>query len=169
MQIDAADELGTFIFRTTGYNSIRTLVARLQYYQAVSGGLLACLPLTLRLRGKSTTQSHRTPIYYVDLTIREGMTLEGAIRQAQETHSNRSAFGFDQQALDAAARAGLANGAFEESIEEAHLVTEEFYSGDSSPERSGESQRVPKKKLGEKLKDMASPVLKGRQDQIGGN
>lgn len=157
VQIDAADELGTFIFRTTGYNSIRTLVARLQYYQAVSGGLLACLPLALRLRGKSTMQSHRTAIYYVDLTIREGMTLEGAIRQAQETHSNRSAFGFDQQALDAAARAGLANGEFEESIEEAHLVTEEFYSDEPPTRRPDESQRPAKEKLGAKLKEMANP------------
>ena len=33
------DDLGTFIFCTTGYNSIRTLAARLSYYQAVSGGL----------------------------------------------------------------------------------------------------------------------------------
>ena len=71
------DELGTFIFRTTGFNSIRTLIARLNYYQAVSGNLLACLPLELRLRGKSTTMSYRSAIYYVDLTIREGMTLEG--------------------------------------------------------------------------------------------
>jgi len=30
------DDLGTFIFRTTGYNSIRTLAARLSYYQAGS-------------------------------------------------------------------------------------------------------------------------------------
>src|SRR5471032_2702358 len=70
------DELGSFVFRTTGFNSIRTLAARLSYYQAVSGDLLACLPLELRLRGKSTTQSHCSAIYYVDLTVREGKTLE---------------------------------------------------------------------------------------------
>jgi hypothetical protein len=61
------DELGSFIFRTTSYNSIRTLAARLHYFSAVSGGLLACLPLELKLRGKSTTQSYRSAIYYVDL------------------------------------------------------------------------------------------------------
>ncbi|WP_439836988.1 recombination directionality factor, partial [Aeromonas caviae] len=32
------DELGSFIFRTTGYNSVRTLAARLKYLEAVSGG-----------------------------------------------------------------------------------------------------------------------------------
>ena len=60
---DAGDELSSFVFRTTGFNSIRTLATRLKYFHAVSGGHLATLPLELRLRGKSTTQSHRAPIY----------------------------------------------------------------------------------------------------------
>jgi len=134
VQIDAADELGTFVFRTTGYNSIRTLTARLQYYQAASGGLLPSLPLELRLRGKSTAQSHRTPIYYVDLTIREGITLEGAIQQAQELHLRRQEAGFDQLALDSAAKAGLANGLFEESEEEFSEVKDEFFAAEGPPE-----------------------------------
>ena len=41
VRIGDDDELGSFIFRTTGFNSIRTLSTRLQYFQAVSGGLLA--------------------------------------------------------------------------------------------------------------------------------
>ena len=61
------DPLGSFVFRTTGFNSIRTLAARLHYFQAISGNRLACLPLELRLRGKSTRQSHGTPIFYVDI------------------------------------------------------------------------------------------------------
>ena len=61
VRIGEEDETGTFVLRTTSFNTIRTLAARLQYFQAVSGGLLACLPLELKLRGKSTTQSHRTP------------------------------------------------------------------------------------------------------------
>jgi len=77
------DELGSFIFRTTGYNSVRTLAARLKYLEAVSGGLTRYLPLTLRLRAKSTTQSYRTPVYYVDLTLREETTLTEAVGQAR--------------------------------------------------------------------------------------
>ncbi len=42
--VNDEEDIGTFIFRTTGFNSIRTLVARLSYYQAISGDLLACLP-----------------------------------------------------------------------------------------------------------------------------
>ena len=59
VRIGDDDELGSFVFRTTGFNSIRTLATRLKYFYAVSGGLLSTLPLELRLRGKSTTQSHR--------------------------------------------------------------------------------------------------------------
>ena len=126
------DELGSFIFRTTGFNSIRTLAARLSYFHAVSGGLLACLPLELRLRGKSTMQSHRTPIYYVDLVVRTGLTLAEAIAQARAEHAARVEAGFDQDALDEAARTGLANGAFEESEEEGEAVVEEFYPSEGS-------------------------------------
>ena len=121
------DPLGTFIFRTTGFNSIRTLAARLHYFQAMSGERLACLPLELRLRGKSSRQSHGTPIYYVDVSTRVGMTLEEALSSARETQAQRQACGYDQAALDAAARVGLANGAFEESVEEGEAVVEEFF------------------------------------------
>ena len=121
------DEMGSFVFRTTGFNSIRTLSARLRYLHAVSGGLLASLPLALRLRGKSTTLSHRAPIYYVDLTLRTGTSLAQAIAQAREERGQQQALGLDQAALDAAARQGLALGGFEESEEEGVAVVEEFY------------------------------------------
>ncbi len=121
------DALGSFVFRSTGFNSIRTLAARLQYLQAISGDRLACLPLELRLRGKSTRQSHGSPIFYVDITARSGLSIEAALQQAQETDAARKASGFNQQALDAAARQGFANGAFEESEEEGSAIVEEFF------------------------------------------
>lgn len=121
------DEMGSFIFRTTSFNSIRCLAARLHYFSAVSGNLLACLPLELKLRGKSTTQSYRSAIYYVDLGVGTGSTLEEAIVQAHELDARRKAAGFDQAALDAAARAGFGNGAFEESVEDGAAVVDEFY------------------------------------------
>jgi hypothetical protein len=39
--------------------------------------------LQLTLRGKSTTQSYRTPVYYVDLTLRDGVNLQQAIQMAK--------------------------------------------------------------------------------------
>ena len=128
-----ADELGSFVFRTTGFNSIRTLSARLRYLSAVSGGILAGLPLELRLRGKSTTLSHRTPIYYVDLTLRGGSALSQVIARARQEREQQVAMGLNQEALDEAARQGLALGEFEESEEEGLGVVEEFY-----PESDGD-------------------------------
>ena len=123
-QVDACS---TFVLRTTGVNTVRTLMARMQYFQAISGGLLAYLPLELRLRGKSTAQSHRSPIYYVDLCVRQSLSLEAAVHQAREAAEHARSMGLDQTALDAAARAGYALGVFEESAEEAAGVLQEFY------------------------------------------
>jgi hypothetical protein len=127
VKIGDDDDLGTFIFRTTGYNSIRTLAARLSYYQAVSGGLLAYMPLELKLRGKSTTQSHRTPIYYVDLVIKEGVSLQEAVAEAREKGRHMKEEGVDQAALDAAAAKGFGNALFEYDEDEMTQVVEEFY------------------------------------------
>ncbi len=140
------DEMGSFILRTTSYNSIRTLAARLHYFRAVSGNLLACLPLELKLRGKSTTQSYRSAIYYVDLGVRSGNTVEQALIEAKELDARRRAAGFDQAALDAAARAGFANGAFEDSPDETAAVAEEFYpqaAVDSAAVDSGPADTPP--------------------------
>lgn len=131
VRIGDEDELGSFVFRTTGFNSIRTLSSRLKYFHAVSGGQLSTLPLELRLRGKSTAQSHRAPIYYVDLTVRTGVTLADAIVAAKAEDDQRKASGFDQAALDEAAKQGFANGVFEESDEEGTAVVEEFFPEDS--------------------------------------
>jgi hypothetical protein len=137
------DSLGSFVFRTTGFNSIRTLTARLQYLQAISGNRLACLPLELRLRGKSTRQSHGTPIFYADITVRSGITLEEALIAAQQTNDSRIAAGFDQTALDNAARLGFSNGAFEDSEEDSGAIVEEFYpvTSDDEPSREAPTQR----------------------------
>ncbi len=130
VNLDESDEFGTFIFRTTGFNSIRTLAARLSYYHAASNGLLSCLPLQLILRGKSTTQSYRQPVYYVDLTLREGISLNEAIMQAKQIDEQSKQAGFYQEALDFTARKGFGNGRMDVDMEEGLDVVEEFYQGE---------------------------------------
>lgn len=138
------DALGSFVLRTTSYNTIRTLAARLAYFSAVSGGLLACLPLELKLRGKSTTMSHRAPIYYVDLVVRTGLTLEAAIQEARKRDAQRRSTGFDQDALDEAARQGFANGTLEELEEDVPAVVEEFY----PPSETGDAVESESEEVG---------------------
>ena len=126
MNFNKLDEFDPFIFRTTGFNSIRTLAARLSYYHAASNGLLSCLPLQLILRGKSTTQSYRQPVYYVDLTLREGISLNEAIMQAKQMDEQSKQAGFYQEALDFTARKGFGNGRMDVDMEEGSEVVEEF-------------------------------------------
>jgi hypothetical protein len=121
------DELGSFIFRTTGFNSIRTLTARLEYFHAVSGGNTRFLPFLLKLRGKSTTQSHRAPVFYVDLCLPDGVSLKEAVHRARTEAAEQETAGVDIKALESAARVALANGAFEDNEEEIPVIVEEFF------------------------------------------
>ncbi|MDN4591742.1 phage capsid protein [Xenophilus aerolatus] len=159
---DPGDPLATFIFRTTGFNSIRTLAARLRYFQAVAGGHLSALPLELRLRGKSTAQSHRAPIYYVDLTVRARQTLAQALEAARAELLSRKEAGLDQAALDEAARQGFAAGAFEESAEEGTTVVEEFY-----PEESTDGAASPQA-AHSSTSPRPAPSLREKMDRLVG-
>ncbi len=138
VNLDESDEFGTFVFRTTGFNSIRTLAARLSYYHAALNGLLSCLPLQLTLRGKSTTQSYRTPVYYVDLTLRDGIHLQEAIQIAKEIDQKSKLCGFNQVALDQVALQGYENAQFEVDREEGIEIIDEFYT--ESSERQDRKQ-----------------------------
>ena len=171
-----SDAFSTFVLRTTSVNTIRTLMARMQYLQAVSGGLLAFLPLELRLRGKSTAQSYRVPIYYVDLGLRESLEPTAAVMQAREEMQRAQAAGLDLAALEEAAREGSAQGLFEETDEDASAVVQEFYpqaeagaehEGDGQPEgvvsTSGPEQRqVPVAALAARLDDRVRRSLRNR-------
>ncbi len=133
------DELGSFIFRTTGYNSVRTLAARLQYFQALSGGHTRYLPLQLKLRAKTTTLSYQTPVYYVDLTLRDGAELTSVIRQANDAAKADLDAGLQLDALEQTARQLLLNGQFEDAEEEIPLVMEEFYPLEDDPQNTNTS------------------------------
>ena len=159
VNLDESDEFGTFIFRTTGFNSIRTLAARLNYYHAASGGLLSCLPLQLTLRGKSTTQSYRQPVYYVDLTLREGVDLKTAIQTAKEIDQQGKQAGFDQVALDQIARQGFANAKFEVHAEEGMELLEEFYlHSDSAVDTEHSAQLSYVQEIQQGLQQSVRPV-----------
>jgi hypothetical protein len=147
VNLDESDEFGTFIFRTTGFNSIRTLAARLSYYHAASNGLLSCLPLQLTLRGKSTTQSYRQPVYYVDLTLRDGTNLQEAIQTAKEIDQKSKLCGFNQTALDQMAQKGYGNAHFEMGEEEGLDFVEEFYSEEVAESEQAQSESKTKTKL----------------------
>ncbi|HCE1007760.1 recombination directionality factor [Acinetobacter baumannii] len=171
VNLDESDELGTFIFRTTGFNSIRTLAARLSYYHAASNGLLSCLPLQLTLRGKSTTQSYRTPVYYVDLTLREGVSLQQAIQTAKEIDQQSKAMGFNQTALDQMARQCFAKARFEVNAEEGLDFVEEFYMDENQETTIEQAQPLTTTRAKVKVKsnqgeDFVQDIQKGLQGSV---
>jgi hypothetical protein len=104
--------------------------------------------------------SRGTPIYYADLAVREGLSLQAAVAQAQSIHQARAAAGFDQSALDQAAQLGYANGGFEESDEDGLDVVEEFY-----PSQAADSQISDGEVRGE-LPQQPSPREQGLQASL---
>ncbi len=158
---DDNQDLSCFILRTTSFNTIRSLFARMLYYSAVSGGLLHCMPLQLKLRGKSTTMSHRTAIYYVDLELMDGLSLTDAVTQAKITQTERESAGIDQDALDNVASLGFANGQFEYSEEELPEILEEFYPATSDDTLQTTEPDVRQQKV-HKLKSRLKPTAAAR-------
>lgn len=79
---------------------------------------------------KSTTQSHRAPVFYVDLCLRDGISLDEAVAQAKLSAAQQEDAGVNIAALELAARMALANGAFEDGEEEVPAIVDEFYRGD---------------------------------------
>ncbi len=102
----ADDPLIGFAHRTTSFNSISAITARLSQYHALNGGQIAGMPCNLVLRAKSTAASMGQPIFYVDLEPRTN--LFSALASAKEHHKNCTEAGLDLSALDAAVSRGLA-------------------------------------------------------------
>jgi hypothetical protein len=94
----------------------------------------------------------------VDLVLDSSATLEGALAECQRIAMERAAAGFDQAALDEAARQGFANGAFEETEDEVGAVVEEFW-----PEagiQQGDAM-AGKKSLNDRLADKVQTMQGG--------
>jgi hypothetical protein len=81
------EEVGHLAFHPTGFNSLRTLSPQRRAFQVISGKRLACYRMELRLRGQPTRQHAGRPIYYADITLRPGTTLEKTLANARGTAS----------------------------------------------------------------------------------
>lgn len=68
------------------------------------------------------------------------MDMAEALLTANEQDAQRQAAGFDQIALDEAARRGFGNGAFEDSEEDSGAVIDEFFSNPDTSSISTQSE-----------------------------
>lgn len=130
------DPLAGYMFRTTSFNSIRALTARLSYLGALTGNKLSGLPCNLRMRAKSTSASFRKPIYYLDLEPADG--LGAAVKAAAEYHKTCIEAGIDLTALDLAVKEGIEASAFFEDSQDGEEVVEEFYNTEVVDPETGE-------------------------------
>lgn len=136
------DELGSFMYRTAGWNSLRTLQSKLIYLHGLSNGKLAGLPLDLVIRGKSSQQSMGSTFFYLDLVIRKGYNMATAVKEAREFQQGWEDAGISRDAFEEQARQGIANGMFEDSPDEMDSILEEFFpESQDEPETGSDSLR----------------------------
>ena len=130
VQIDGQDDpFSTFIFRTSGFNSIRILRQKLQSMFGALNGKLVGIPLSLKLRARSSRMSHGTAFYVADITLRDGMSIVAAMDEGKKYRDELAASGFNQGWMEKEASKCLDNGRFEDA-EEDFLEFEEFLIGD---------------------------------------
>jgi len=131
VQIDGQeDELGTFTYRTTGWNSLVALQSKLTKLYALANGKLAGMPLQLVMRAKSSAQSMGSIFFYLDLEIRKGKNIVSAVQEAHKFQKEWEDLGINRDAFEEMTRQGIANGMFEDSPDEIESLLEEFYPED---------------------------------------
>lgn len=110
-------------------------------------------------------------MYYVDLTLKDGVNLQQAIQMAQEIDQQSKQSGFNQDALDQMARQCFANAQFEVNAEEGLDLVEEFYSEENQEtdieqgqhETSSRAKSKPKPNHGE---GFVQDIQKGLQGSV---
>jgi len=143
LQIDAEsdkcrnDPLSSFILRTRGYNSAKTIRQKLEMAASMFKGKIVGVPFILKLRKKSSPLSRNTPFYYVDLVLARSLIESAKIAQSTATEMEEA--GLDQAALEKAVLDGMANGPFEDTIEELVEMEDMLIGRDAitEPDRAG--------------------------------
>jgi len=112
------DGLDVFVLRTTSHNTLAAVGGQLSRLFGYTGGILAGMPLLLRLVTKTSTQSMRTPFYFATLSLRPDMTLAQALAAAKAYQAQLTDAGLNQEGMEEAMRAGLANSDFADELED---------------------------------------------------
>ena len=130
-----------FVLRTTSWNTIRTVEAKLRRYHALFKGRLAGVPFRLHLRARSTPGSKWSTFYFLDIDL-DGVSFEEAAKLAGQLAQDRANSPFiDWSAMESEAKAGLLNGRLNHDPVEADLM-EQFFLPNSTPEQQQEEQRT---------------------------
>ncbi len=106
-----SDELGTYVLRSTSYNTMRTIESKLWQFWALFGKKLRGVPLKLQLRPVQTQASNWETFYVVDLVL-NGCTLAEAKKHADERTRLDEEENLSISSFEEALSSGLNNGGF---------------------------------------------------------
>lgn len=116
---------GVYKFRTTGFNSIKNILSSMSYIQTLTGGVLAGLPLQMRLIPKTVSpngMTGTTTVYTVNIEF--AGTANELIEHAKEIAITQGAMRNEILAIEERATEALQQ---PESKQECKDVSDEFY------------------------------------------
>jgi hypothetical protein len=160
--VDWFNDGSTFILRSTGFNTARTLQSKIAGFHALLGGNLVGVPFKLKLRSKTSAMSMNSIFFYVDVVPALPMmkSAEIGMKIKQRMIEN----GMDQAAYEETVMAGLSESLFEDSPEEEAEAFEYNDFGVSDvPEDFGDQADDPKTPSSV-LDSLASRALNGKAD-----
>lgn len=138
------DPLIGFTYRTSSFNTIRALSARLEEYEALMGGKMAGFPATLRVRSKASAASFNQPFYWLDLEPRE--SLISSARSAFEYQKQMAEVGLDLEKLEAAVASGYSRSEFAfltEIDEDADEIADTFFAEEEAESEQPTAESTP--------------------------
>jgi hypothetical protein len=119
---------GTYVFRTTSWNSLRNILSSMSFIRNQTGGILAGIPLKLKLRAATAVPNglgHRVKIYVVNMEY--AGTMEQLKQDAATEIKRRKMLGLNMHELEQVQKGGIKEHVHEEAEAEAEEITDEFY------------------------------------------
>jgi hypothetical protein len=119
LKIEGQDDfLGNFALRTTSLNTTKEIAARLAALAGMTNGQIVGIPLQLRIVRRASMTSNFEPFYCAYLTERDNQSMFDAIKAGRTFQKELAEAGLDQNGLEKALLAGLANGALADVLED---------------------------------------------------
>ncbi|MDD2904183.1 MAG: hypothetical protein PHU44_17285, partial [Syntrophales bacterium] len=157
---------GVWKFRTTSWNSVNSIMSSLKLIQAITGGVLAGIPLKLVLSPKTVTipGTGQNMIVYV-VSLEFPGTEQELAKIGYDVAKRRADHKAKMDLIEAEARKALEH--LEETPEEMREVQEEFYPEgviiEAQPEAAPESEPEPREEPPAEPSSGASPPVAGEK------
>ena len=120
-------ELGTYVMRTSSYNTLKSFETQLWQFWSVLGRNLRGVPFVMRLRPAQTELSQWQTCYFVELDL-DGVPLGEAVRMARaQSHADME---LNVAALEQTIHAGIRNGGYLADAAEDGVDLNEFIRAD---------------------------------------